>query len=236
MSLPVNDQPRVSFTSERTNLQLSDEEGTLASEPDHSKPNMAENSQTYIGGHRSQSHSREAEHRLDDDLTMLHAERAVSSAQSLGERSGATASKSTSAQRSRSRAEPVDQFDVNTNPIHEKTAVFKPPENPVGKVARIFKKIHDSSFLIRYFTYIMPLVILILIPLLIGALLFEKASVGGVHLMWFCVWLEIVWLTLWGGRVCHLTMIPAEGDADRFLDCCKGNAVAGRTFGFSWDL
>ena len=49
--------------------------------------------------------------------------------------------------------------------------------------------------------YIVPLVVIILIPLLIGGLLFKRATVGGVRLLWFCVWLEIVWLTLWGGRI-----------------------------------
>ena len=45
--------------------------------------------------------------------------------------------------------------------------------------------------------------VLLLIPLLVGVLLpqAQKACVGGVELVWFSVWLQIVWLTLWGGRV-----------------------------------
>ncbi|KAL9126002.1 MAG: hypothetical protein Q9175_007990 [Cornicularia normoerica] len=103
--------------------------------------------------------------------------------------------------RSRSRPEPVDQFDVNTNPIHEKASTFKPPEHPDGNFARAFKKIHDSNWLIRYFMYIVPLVLIVLIPLLLGGLVFKRATVGGVRLLWFCVWLEIIWLTLWGARI-----------------------------------
>ena len=232
MSSPINELPRLSFTSQHINLPLSDDEGTLSGEFDRSNPAMSEISQNYIGGHSSHSHSREAEHRLDDDLAMLQAERVVSRAQSP--RSAAAMSKSASMHRSRSRPEPVDQFDVNTNPIHEKAAAFKPPENPAGKVARVFKKIHDSSFLIRYITYIMPLVAIILIPLLIGALLFEKAHVGGVRLMWFCVWLEIVWLTLWGGRVCQSTTIYFEG-AYITLDCCKDVTLASWASCLSWN-
>lgn len=34
-----------------------------------------------------------------------------------------------------------------------------------------------------------------------GALVFPNANVGGVSLVWFSIWLEIVWLTLWAGRI-----------------------------------
>lgn len=106
--------------------------------------------------------------------------------------------------RSRSRApEPLDEFDTATNPIHERTAVYKPPEHPSTKVARFFKAVHQSSFLVRYFTYIAPVAFLLSIPIFIGAFLprGQNASVGGVELLWFGVWLEIIWLTLWAGRV-----------------------------------
>ena len=203
MGTPVNEIPQSTYQSYPRRLSFSDDEGTLPGENDRSTTPIIDNTNNFIGGHRSLSRSREEEHRLKDDLALLQAERVASKAQSSGS-NAATLSKSMSTQRSRSRQEPVDEFDVNTNPIHEKAAGFRPPENPTGNVARMFKKVHDSSFLIRYFTYIVPLVLLILIPLLIGALLFERASVGGVDLMWFCVWLEVVWLTLWGGRVCML--------------------------------
>ena len=179
-----------------------EDEGTLASEHDRlnaTRQNSAEK-QNAIGGQPLQSQTREEENRLTDDLAMLQAERVVSNAQSGGQL-GERTTRSTSMRRSRSRAEPVDQFDVNTNPIHEKAATFKPPENPAGRFAKTFKKIHESNFLIRYFSYIVPVVVVLLIPLLIGALLFKEAHVGGVELLWFSVWLEIVWLTLWSGRV-----------------------------------
>lgn len=179
----------------------SDDEGTLSNEydrPERSTTNDTQ-AQNFLGGRTSQSQSREEEQRLEDDLAMLQAERKVSRSQSQQAPSALT--RSMSIHRSRSRPEPVDQFDVNTNPIHEKASTFKPPEHPDGDFARVFKKIHDSNWLIRYFMYIVPLVLIILIPLLIGGLVFNKATVGGVYLLWFCVWLEIVWLTLWGARI-----------------------------------
>ena len=203
MSTPVRElsQPQYApphYPSKNGNPPDSDDEGTLSNDQEKPEKVNLSDGQNFLAGATSQSQSREKENRLEDDLAMLHAERVVSSTRSHPD---IGLSRSMSIHRSRSRPEPVDQFDVNTNPIHEKAANFRPPENPVGNVAKTFKKIHDASFLVRYFCYIVPLVIIILIPLMLGALIFTKANVGGVKLMWFCVWLEVVWLTLWGGRI-----------------------------------
>ncbi|KAJ4287949.1 hypothetical protein N0V90_011964 [Kalmusia sp. IMI 367209] len=150
------------------------------------------------GSLQSPSQTREQASRLDDDLAMLQVEREISHQEGL-ER-GQSASRSMRRTRSR-REDPVDEFDAATNPLHERTALYKPPENPSTKFSRFVKKVHNSSWLVRYFTYITPLVLIILIPLLLGALKFKGASVGGVRMVWFCIWLEIVWLTLWAGRM-----------------------------------
>lgn len=207
----------------------SDDEGTLSNEydrPERSTTNDAQAQQT-LGGKASQSQSREEEQRLEDDLAMLQAERKVSRSQSQQVPTGLT--RSMSIHRSRSSPEPVDQFDVNTNPIHEKASTFKPPEHPDGSFARVFKKIHDSNWLIRYFMYIVPLVLIILIPLLIGGLVFKRATVGGVRLLWFCVWLEIIWLTLWGARIVAKSLPWPAGlvssvftnNSKKWRDMCK---------------
>ena len=154
--------------------------------------------QSFLGGKTSLSQSREEEQKLEDDLAMLQAEQNVSRTET-NHHLGLTRSRTI--HRSRSRQEPVDSFDVNTNPIHEKASGFRPPEHPEGNFAKVFKRVHDSNFLVRYFMYIVPLVIIILVPLLLGGIVFKRATVGGVRLLWFCVWLEIVWLTLWGGRI-----------------------------------
>ena len=154
---------------------------------------------------RSPSKTREEAHRLEDELAVQRAERLSSKEPRESE-----PRKSTDLHRSRSRGpEPLDEFDTATNPIHERTAIYKPPENPSTKISKFFKYIHRRSFVIRYFTYIVPVFILLLVPILVGAFLpaAEKASVGGVKLIWFGVWLEIVWLTLWAGRVVS-RMIP----------------------------
>lgn len=146
----------------------------------------------------SPSQSREMANRLDDDLELLKIERQVSRDAEVATRDGAS-----HFGRQSSRRDDIDEFDVATNPIHEQAAMYKPPQDPVGKFSKLVKKIHHSSFLVRYLTYILPVVLILLIPLLIGAFVSPATSavVGGVELMWFMIWLEIVWLTLWAGRV-----------------------------------
>lgn len=146
----------------------------------------------------SPSQSREQSSRLGDDLQMLKIEREIDRVTEQEAVEALTLGRS----RSR-RDDTVDEFDIATNPIHEKTAVYKPPADPVGKFSKVVKKIHQSSFVIRWATYITPVVLILLIPLLIGALVSpaKAATVGGVELLWFMIWLEIVWLTLWAGRV-----------------------------------
>ena len=207
MSTPVEEMHQPLFASPQYPAHSnglssdSDDEDTLSNDYDRPKRSTTNDTQAQnlLRQQASQSQSREEEQRLEDDLAMLQAERKVSRSQS--QQASSALHRSMSIHRLRSRPEPVDQFDVNTNPIHETASTFRPPEHPDGSFGRVFKKIHDSNWLIRYFMYIVPLVLIILIPLLIGGLVFERATVGGVRLLWFCVWLEIIWLTLWGARI-----------------------------------
>lgn len=155
----------------------------------------------------SPSQQRERSRRLDDDLTVLQAERMVSRAESAQEANGDA--RSITRSRSRAGGEPVDDFDISTNPIHETAKVYQPPAHPATSLAKFFKKLHEASFLVRYFFYITPLTLLLLIPTLLGLLVFKESTVGGVRLFWFGIWLEIVWLTLWLSRVSPPRLRPA---------------------------
>lgn len=210
MTTPVKEIPRLEFDP-ATN-RSSDDESTAV---DNDRPEGSvdskllqerlrvetrrDTSQRFDDARPSPSQTREEAHRLDDELAMQRAERLTSMDSRPSE-----ARNSAQLHRSRSRApEPLDEFDAATNPIHERAAIYRPPENPSTKVAAFFKYIHQSSFVVRYFTYIVPVFALLLIPILIGAFLpaAENVDVGGVDLIWFGVWLEIVWLTLWAGRI-----------------------------------
>jgi hypothetical protein len=139
------------------------------------------------------SPSRADQYRLEDDLAILQSERASEGQDQLSR------SRSRFLHRNASNEEKEpDALEIKTD---EKTSIYRPPEEPNTNVGRIFKKVHDSFLLLRYAMYIAPLALILLIPLLLGALLFKKASVGGVKMDWFFIWLEIVWLSLWLGRV-----------------------------------
>ncbi|KAK3713463.1 hypothetical protein LTR37_008421 [Vermiconidia calcicola] len=205
----------------------SDEEGTVVGEFDqvHYGPNGKENAPPQwqranshltvdtehdrgdpLRSMASPSTNREMAHRLDDDIAMAKIERHVDI---MNEEEDDTMSRSKSRGESlhraktRRREEHLDEFDIATNPVHEQTQVYKPVEHPTSRFGQLLKRIHSSNWVIRWFTYIMPLALILLIPLLVGALVFRQRdlAVGGVYLMWFMIWLEIVWLTLWAGRI-----------------------------------
>ncbi|RMZ66743.1 mechanosensitive ion channel family [Pyrenophora seminiperda CCB06] len=151
-----------------------------------------------MNGLSSPSQTREQASRLNDDLAVLAVERGLDEKDALMRNQSTTRSMT----RVRSRREDlVDDFDEATNPLHEQAARYTPPENPTTNFSKFFKKVHNSSWLVRYFTYITPLVLVILIPILLGAFVFQDATVGGVEMIWFSIWFMIVWLTLWAGRV-----------------------------------
>lgn len=202
--------------------QVNAQSGTAEGRPPADKNTLGINTDVPLGrmaSLRSPSQNREVASRLDDDLALLQIEREISR-QDANDRM----SHSRSVRKERSRQhEPIDEFDAATNPLHEKTAIYKPPENPTNSVAKFFKKVHSSVWIVRYFIYITPLVLILLIPLLVGAFLFPEASVGGVKMMWFCIWLEIVWLTLWAGRVCLPTILRITLTRNRFWQSvCPG--------------
>jgi hypothetical protein len=222
MATPIDEKEQYSFpafeadppTNQSRDRRSSDEDGTLQGEgiDDGTYSNNLRVYPSYAQGEdnidkdsrapMSPSAQREHSRRLDDDLQMLHAERVVSNAERSNQESAMGRSRSLMARsRSRNNVEPADDFDVDTTPIHEKTKIYQPPANPTTKLAKVFKKVHQSSFLVRWFIYITPLTLLLLIPLLFGIWLFPQTTVGDVKLVWFGIWLEIVWLTLWAGRV-----------------------------------
>lgn len=148
----------------------------------------------------SPSEQRQQSQQIDDELELLRAEDAVEKHE-LEKESMSRTKSALHQTRSRTKAEPEDEFDLGTTPLHEQTKVYHPPARPTTKLAKLFIRIHQSSFLVRYFCYIIPVSLIILIPLLLGAFRFKDRAVGGVALMWFSIWLEIVWLTLWLGRI-----------------------------------
>jgi hypothetical protein len=139
----------------------------------------------------SPSRAREAANRLGDDLAVLQAEREASSVAS-----------DRRSELLRRRSREVGDFDLGGVPpsgAGRESSVYR--ERADTGCGRAFVRIRDSVWLVRYFMYIMPVFLILLVPLLLGMLVFEKATVGDVRLLWFAIWLEIVWLSLWAARV-----------------------------------
>lgn len=247
MTTPVEEKSEPQYATHQLHSRSSDEDNTVVGEGSLNPPGsqngpharFRSNSHLTVETARddhlapiesmkspSYSQTREEAHRLDDDLAMLSVEQQVSSSNNPA----TTLEHNKSMHRSRSRRpELIDEFDVATNPLHEKTAIYKPPEHPTTNIARFFKKVHQSTFIVRYFVYITPLVLILLIPLLLGIFEFPGASVGGVQMWWFCVWLEIVWLTLWAGRVSASIVIRAFHNANFSSDSREVSSMANWT-------
>jgi small-conductance mechanosensitive channel len=66
---------------------------------------------------------------------------------------------------------------------------------------KIYDKIFHFSIYTRYFVYVAPLALCIAVPIVIGATTAKNATIGGVRLVWFFSWVEVVWCSLWVSKL-----------------------------------
>ncbi|KAF1812813.1 hypothetical protein P152DRAFT_396145 [Eremomyces bilateralis CBS 781.70] len=71
----------------------------------------------------------------------------------------------------------------------------------ITRMGRIYYKILNFSIVTRYFIYVLPLALAIAIPIIVGATAAKKAKLGGVRIVWFFTWIEIVWLSVWVAKI-----------------------------------
>ncbi|KAK3378469.1 Mechanosensitive ion channel-domain-containing protein [Podospora didyma] len=138
--------------------------------------------------------SREEANRLNDDLELLRAERIVSHQEQ--EETG----------RSRSR---------NRNPSENGSDAFNSnaPVNPAISsthkttwLTKFWAWLRKFPRVLRYILYSIPPAIVILVPIFLDLFAYDQNSEpvggdGGVKLLWFGIWLEVVWLTFWAARI-----------------------------------
>ncbi|CAI4213848.1 unnamed protein product [Parascedosporium putredinis] len=80
------------------------------------------------------------------------------------------------------------------------------PQQPDTPIYRFWLRVKKFPRFIRYFLYLIPGALLLLIPVLIGYFV-DTSGInpvggdGGVDVMWFGIWLEIVWCSLWVSRM-----------------------------------
>ena len=158
-----------------------------------------EPSDTHDNGLRSPSTNARADaSRLEDDIELLRAERLISNQeQELG--------------RSRSRGKPaLDRHTTDLEDTFNPTATEEPKvvkhRDEDAPLYKLFKFLKKFPRFIRYFVYLIPGAALLLIPILLGVLALKPednpvGGWGGTPLMWFGIWLEIVWGSLWVSRM-----------------------------------
>jgi small-conductance mechanosensitive channel len=132
--------------------------------------------------------------RLNDDLELLRAERMVSNQ----EHDLASGSRMKIRHHS---PEPEDAFN---QPAPE--AAVEKKKNTNAALYKLWLFISKFPRFFRYIIYLIPGAALLLAPVLLGTYRFNGVKdavggVGGVYLMWFGIWLEIVWCSLWVTRM-----------------------------------
>lgn len=143
----------------------------------------------------SPADSREAANRLHDDMELLRAERIVST---QDHESGRARSRN----RSHNNERIEDAFNTTT------------PQVPVAAVTpvkatwltKLWISLKKFPRVLRYVVYAIPPGIIILIPVFLDLFAYDRKGKpvggrGGVQLLWFGIWLEVVWLTLWAARM-----------------------------------
>ena len=68
-------------------------------------------------------------------------------------------------------------------------------------LGKVYNQIFHFSVITRYFLYVAPLAILIAIPIVLGATVAKGAKIGGVRMVWFFTWVEIIWGSLWVSKL-----------------------------------
>ncbi|KAK4453083.1 Mechanosensitive ion channel-domain-containing protein [Podospora aff. communis PSN243] len=137
------------------------------------------------------SESREAANRLNDDLELLRAERVVSHQEH-------------SSRHSRMRSHQDRNEDVFHSDSPEKTAISTPKKKTW--LTTLWASLKKFPRVLRYILYALPAAVVLLIPIFLDLFAYDQdanpvGGDGGVELLWFGIWLEIVWISLWATRI-----------------------------------
>jgi len=135
--------------------------------------------------------------RLDDDLELLRAERLISHQENE--------------EINRNRSRPTYQrhnteIEDTFNPAAQEEIKVKKRKDQNAALYKFWIFLKKFPRFIRYVVYLIPGAALLLVPVLLGLLAIDEEAnpvggEGGTYLMWFGIWLEIVWSSLWVSRM-----------------------------------
>jgi Ca2+-binding EF-hand superfamily protein len=79
----------------------------------------------------------------------------------------------------------------------QSSAGLKEEEGGLNIMGKIYNKVLNFSLVTRYFLYLFPLGLIIALPIIFGATVAQGAMIGGVRIVWFFTWVEVVWISFW---------------------------------------
>ena len=68
-------------------------------------------------------------------------------------------------------------------------------------MGKLYSAVFNFSIITRYFLYVLPLALAIAVPIVTGATIAKGAKIGGVRIVWFFTWVEMLWLSLWVSKL-----------------------------------
>ncbi|KAK8173619.1 Mechanosensitive ion channel-domain-containing protein [Phyllosticta citrichinensis] len=74
-------------------------------------------------------------------------------------------------------------------------------EDYVNRLGRFYYAVLNFSIITRYFLYVAPLALCIAVPIIVGATVAQTAKIGGVRIVWFFTWVEVVWCSIWVAKI-----------------------------------
>lgn len=81
------------------------------------------------------------------------------------------------------------------------TGGYDGEEDGINKMGILYNKVLNSSLIVRYFVYVIPLGIILAIPMVIGATVGSAATLGDVRIVWLFMWLLVSWVGLWVSKL-----------------------------------
>ncbi|KAF5393511.1 hypothetical protein D9757_000597 [Collybiopsis confluens] len=96
-----------------------------------------------------------------------------------------------------------EEFDSRN--ASESHLVYAEGDLPDNKMAKMYQYLLNVSVATRWFLFITPVLALLWIPGIVGLTSFPKATIWGVKLIWWSIWLSVVWggwwISLAGARI-----------------------------------
>jgi small-conductance mechanosensitive channel len=74
-------------------------------------------------------------------------------------------------------------------------------DGTLTSMGKLYNAVFNFSVITRYFLYVLPLALVIAVPIVIGATFAKEAAIGGVRIVWFFTWVEVLWLSLWVSKL-----------------------------------